>query len=76
MAKSRPLVAAPLKGPLFDFLELDVDMAPHTPASASLEHLTRCVVKPTWLASAPRDSGAPYATRAASLERAAKSDAL
>jgi hypothetical protein len=58
MSKAQPLVASPLKGPLFDFLELDVDMAPNLPAASSLQHLALCIVQPTWLKKEVRDSGA------------------
>jgi hypothetical protein len=57
VAKTLPLVAAPLKGPLFDFLELDVEMTLNSPASAALEHLAQCILQPNWLPSGPRNSG-------------------
>lgn len=59
MAKTLPLVATPLKGPLFDFLDLDVEMAPNTPAAAALQHLARSILKPAWLQEDARSSGAP-----------------
>ena len=58
MTKMVPLVASPVKGPLFNFMELDVDMVPATPAACSLQHLAQCVTKPTWLADADRLSRA------------------
>jgi hypothetical protein len=58
MVKLVPLVASPIKGPLFDFLELDVEMAPHTPAAAALQHLAQCVVQPSWLDPDARSSSA------------------
>jgi hypothetical protein len=67
-ARTVPLTAAPIKGPLFDFLELDVDMAPNAPASAALQHLARCVLQPAWLAAAVRDSRArPLPARTAAI---------
>ena len=55
-ARSAPLVAAPIKGPLFDFLELDVDMAANRPAAAALQHLAQCVLQPPWLSKYERTS--------------------
>lgn len=59
MLKLVPLLASPVKGPLFDFMELDVDMVPVTPATCSLQHLAQCALKPAWLADQDRPSGAP-----------------
>eukprot|EP00892_Ulva_mutabilis_P005119 jgi/Ulvmu1/297/UM001_0301.1 len=56
MTKMVPLVAAPVKGPLFDFRELDVDMVPATPAAAALQHLALSVTQPAWHADGDRPS--------------------
>lgn len=68
MTKLVPLIASPVKGPLFDFMELDVDMVPVTPAACSLQHLAQCVTKPAWLADQDRPSGARPPPRPPSID--------
>ena len=60
-----PLTAAPIKGPLFDFLELDVDLTANMPAAAALQHLALCVLQPAWLVEDARNSSAPPPVHAA-----------
>lgn len=58
MTKLVPLVASPVRGPLFNFMELDVDMVPATPAACSLQHLALCVTRPSWTTDQDRPSRA------------------
>ena len=57
--RATPLTAAPIKGPLFDFLALDVDLAAAAPAAAALQSLAVALLQPAWADEEARSSGAP-----------------
>ena len=58
LSRILPLVASPLKGPLFSFLDLDVEMSANTPAAAALQHLALSIAQPSWMDPEARNSSA------------------
>lgn len=48
-AQSTVKVASPIKGSIFNFLDMNSEMAMSLPAASSVQHLARCILQPAWV---------------------------